>query len=68
MRPSISIGAKRRRCGSPGGGKATVKLVEIKETHDSLRETLRRAEVTVEINGRTTILTSGNYRLPVRVQ
>ena len=52
----------------PGGGKSTVKLVEVKETRDSLREALRRADVTVEINGRTTTLTSGNYRLPVRVQ
>src|SRR3954465_5938832 len=51
----------------PDGGKATVKLLEIKETRDSLREALRRAEVSVEINGRTTTLTSGNYRLPVPV-
>jgi murein DD-endopeptidase MepM/ murein hydrolase activator NlpD len=49
----------------PDGGKATVKLLEIKETRDSLRDALRRADVTVEINGRTTTLTSGNYRLPV---
>src|SRR5262249_55512150 len=47
------------------GSNAKVKLVEIKETRDSLREALRRADVTVEINGRTTTLTSGNYRLPV---
>ena len=32
----------------PDGGKATVKLLEIKETRDSLREALRRAEVTVD--------------------
>src|SRR5262249_17096189 len=49
------------------GGKTTVKLVEIKETRDSLREALRRADVTVEINGRPITLTSGNYRLPVTV-
>src|SRR6187401_2439404 len=49
----------------PDGGKATVKLLEIEETRDSLREALRRADVTVEINGRPTTLASGNYRLPV---
>jgi len=49
------------------GGKATVKLLEIQETRDSLRDALRRADVKVEINGRTTTLTSGNYRLPVTV-
>jgi hypothetical protein len=51
----------------PDGAKATVKLLEIKETRDSLREALRRADVTVEINGRAATLTSGNYRLPVPV-
>ena len=51
----------------PDGGKATVKLLEIKETRDSLREALRRADVTVAINSRTATLTSGNYRLPVPV-
>jgi hypothetical protein len=51
----------------PDGGKATVKLLDIKETRDSLREALRRADVTVAINGRMTTLVSGNYRLPVPV-
>jgi hypothetical protein len=37
------------------------------ETRDSLRDALRRADVTVEINGRTTTLTSGNSQLPVLV-
>ncbi|MBO0699609.1 MAG: hypothetical protein J2P46_14535 [Zavarzinella sp.] len=50
----------------PGGGRATVKLLEIKETRDSRREAPRRAEVTVEISGRTATLTSGNDRLPAR--
>jgi murein DD-endopeptidase MepM/ murein hydrolase activator NlpD len=51
----------------PNGSKASVKLLDVKETRDSLRDALRRADVTVEINGRTTTLTSGNYRLPVTV-
>jgi hypothetical protein len=52
----------------PDGAQATVKLPKIQETRDSLRETLRRADVTVEINGRTAALTSGNYRLPVAIE
>src|SRR6266568_2481153 len=51
----------------PDGSKATVKLLEIKEARDSLRDALRQAQVTVEIKGRTATLTSGNYRLPLTV-
>ena len=46
------------------GGKATVKLLDIKETRDSLREALRHAEVTVEISGRTTTLTACRSLVP----
>src|SRR4051812_12901214 len=49
------------------GTKARVKLLGVEETRDSLRSALRQARVKVEINGRTTTLTSGNYRLPVAV-
>jgi len=35
----------------PDGTKATVKLLDIKEMRDSPREALRRADVSVEING-----------------
>src|SRR5262249_17896218 len=49
------------------GSKARVKLLEVKETRDSLRQAVRMAQVTVEINGRTATLTSGNYRLPTTV-
>jgi hypothetical protein len=42
-------------------------LLEVNETRDSLRSALRRADITVEINGRTATLTSGNYRLPIPV-
>jgi hypothetical protein len=52
--------ARRRQ----GDGQAAEK---VKETHESLRDALRRAELTVEINGRTTTLTSGNCRLPITV-
>ena len=50
-----------------GGKKATVKLIDLKETRDDLRNAVRVAEVTVEINGRKVTLVSGNYRLPVTV-
>jgi len=45
-----------------GGVQATVKLLEIKETRDSLREALHRADVTVEISRRMTNPRSGNGR------
>ena len=49
------------------GTKARVKLLDVEETRDSLRSAVRQARVKVEINGSTTTLTSGNYRLPVTV-
>ena len=50
-----------------GGKKATVKLIDLKETRDELRTAVRIAEVTVEVNGKKVTLVSGNYRLPVTV-
>jgi murein DD-endopeptidase MepM/ murein hydrolase activator NlpD len=44
---------------------AKVKLLDVRETRDSLRGAVRRAEVTVEINGVVTNLVSGNYHLPL---
>ncbi len=49
------------------GTRAKVKLLDVEEIRDSLRSAIRQARVKVEINGRTTTLTSGNYRLPVTV-
>jgi murein DD-endopeptidase MepM/ murein hydrolase activator NlpD len=49
------------------GKKAKVKLVDVEETRDSLRSAIRLARVKVEINGTTTTVASGNYRLPVTV-
>lgn len=49
------------------GKKAVVKLIDLKETRDDLRNAVRIAEVTVEVNGRKATLVSGNYRLPVTV-
>ncbi|MCB1061932.1 MAG: PKD domain-containing protein [Verrucomicrobiae bacterium] len=49
------------------GSKATVKLIELKETRDPIRDAVRAARVTVEVNGETTTIDSGNYHLPVTV-
>jgi murein DD-endopeptidase MepM/ murein hydrolase activator NlpD len=49
------------------GTKARVKLLDLKETRDSLRDAVRNARVHVEIDGRKAWLTSANYNLPVTV-
>jgi murein DD-endopeptidase MepM/ murein hydrolase activator NlpD len=50
----------------PNGKKVNVRLAELKETRDPMREAVRRAEVTVEIDGKPLTLVSANYRLPTR--
>jgi len=49
------------------GATARVKLVGLKETRDSVRDAVRRAEVKVEINGNVTNLVSATYHLPATV-
>ncbi len=49
------------------GKKANVKLLDLQETRDDLRDAVRRAEVQVEVNGQKMSLISANYRLPVTV-
>jgi murein DD-endopeptidase MepM/ murein hydrolase activator NlpD len=51
----------------PDGKKVKVRLLELKETHDSLREAVRIAEVIVEIDGKKGTLVSANYRLPIEI-
>jgi hypothetical protein len=46
------------------GSRVTVKLVDLEETRDPLREAVRRAEVTVDVAGQVVTLVSANYRLP----
>ncbi|MCP4171193.1 MAG: alpha/beta hydrolase fold domain-containing protein [Fuerstiella sp.] len=46
------------------GTQSIVKLVSIDEHRDSLRGAVRRAEVTVEVDGRTHQLVSATYNLP----
>ncbi|MHC4679790.1 MAG: PKD domain-containing protein [Planctomycetota bacterium] len=49
------------------GSKATVKLLDLKETRDDLRNAVRQAVVTVEVNGKSISLVSSTYRLPTAV-
>jgi acetyl esterase/lipase/murein DD-endopeptidase MepM/ murein hydrolase activator NlpD len=47
--------------------KATIKLIGVEEVRDSVRQALREARVTVEINGDIATIVSANYRLPQTV-
>src|SRR5579872_3546070 len=46
------------------GRKVSVELLNLKETRDSVRSAVRRAEVAVEVDGRKIKLVSSNYNLP----
>src|SRR5688572_15393981 len=48
----------------PGGRKVRVKLIDLQEQRDTLRSAVRRAEVTVEIDGEQAKLVSATYHLP----
>jgi murein DD-endopeptidase MepM/ murein hydrolase activator NlpD len=50
-----------------GGKKVQVKLLEMTEQCDPIRQAVRRARVHVEADGRRVWLTSANYELPVMV-
>ena len=49
------------------GRRVSVKLVDIQETRDTLREAVRRAEVTVEVDGQQATLPVATYHLPQTV-
>ena len=49
------------------GRPATVKLVALEEKRDSLRQAVRQATVTVEVNGQQATLNSATYHLPITV-
>jgi murein DD-endopeptidase MepM/ murein hydrolase activator NlpD len=49
------------------GSSATVKLLELNEARDDVRNAVRRAEVRVEVNGQPATLISATYNLPVTV-
>jgi len=46
------------------GKKVSVRLVELTETRDSVRSAVRRAELTVEVDGKTGRLGAAMYELP----
>lgn len=46
------------------GSTATVKVLQVTEAADSVRDAIRRARVQVEVNGEKAWLTSANYELP----
>jgi hypothetical protein len=47
------------------GTKFRVKLQDVKETRDSIRMALRKANVTLEMNGKTLTVIAAPYQLPV---
>lgn len=49
------------------GSTATVKLIGVKEHRDKVRNALRGADVTVEVNGQRETIGCGTYHLPVEL-
>lgn len=49
------------------GTKAAIKLIDASEERDSVRDALREARVTIEVNGVRATLVAANYRLPTTV-
>jgi hypothetical protein len=50
-----------------GGKTAIVKLIALDEHRDPIRKAVREAKVSLEVNGKPIVLSSGNYNLPVTV-
>jgi hypothetical protein len=49
------------------GSRVRITLAELDETRDSVCGAVRRARVKLEVNGRSVMVDSGNYHLPVSV-
>lgn len=49
------------------GKRVTVKVLDLKETRDPIRDAVRKAQVQVVVDGKTAWLTSANYELPQTV-
>ena len=49
------------------GSKARLKLLDLEEIRDKLRNAVREARVQVEVNGQSVTLASATYQLPVTV-
>ena len=49
------------------GSKARLKLLDLEEIRDKLRNAVREARVQVEVNGQSVTLASAMYQLPVTI-
>jgi len=49
------------------GKKARVRLLDLQETRDSVRDAVRVAQLVVEVNGQPITLTSSTYHLPLTI-
>ena len=49
------------------GSRATVKLLDLKETRDTVRGAVRKAAVTVQVNDQRTELVAATYHLPTTI-
>jgi murein DD-endopeptidase MepM/ murein hydrolase activator NlpD len=49
------------------GKKVTVRLLDLQESRDEMRDAVRKAEVKVDVAGQEVTLVSANYRLPITV-
>ena len=49
------------------GENVTIKLIDVEEIHDELRDAVREAHVKVSVDGEEVTIISGNYYLPVKV-
>jgi len=49
------------------GDHVNIKLIDVVEIHDELRDAVREAHVKVSVDGEEVTIISGNYYLPVRV-
>jgi len=48
------------------GAKVHVKLLKLDETRDPMRDAVRQARVSIDLNGQSLIITSATYHLPVK--
>ncbi|MBC8351887.1 MAG: peptidoglycan DD-metalloendopeptidase family protein [Planctomycetes bacterium] len=49
------------------GKEVSVKLIDLRERRDSIRQAIREARVAIEVDGQAVELTSATYHLPIRV-
>jgi len=62
----LNVGESQSVCLSDGS-EATVRLIDLAEERDDLRNAVRRAVVTIDVNGERAEIVSATYHLPVNV-